>query len=170
MLKRHTLAFTLLLAGPLTAAELDLSVEIPRLSVAEYHRPYVAAWIEQPDQKVAAHLAVWYDLKLKNQEGSKWLKDLRQWWRRGGRDLSVPVDGLTSATRNVGTHSLQWNEKQMPKGRLPAGNYILMVEAAREVGGRELVRLPFTWPAKQPQSLSAQGSSELGAITLNLKP
>jgi hypothetical protein len=36
--------------------------------------------------KVAANLSVWYDIELKDQEGEKWLKDIRQWWRRTGRD------------------------------------------------------------------------------------
>jgi len=44
------------------------------------------------------------------------------------------------------------------------------VEAAREVGGRELVSIPFTWPAAQATSLQAQGQTELGAITLQVKP
>ena len=52
---------------------------------------------------VAGTLAVWYDVRTKTNnpegEGTKWLKDMRQWWRRGGRDLSVPIDGVTSATR-----------------------------------------------------------------------
>ena len=34
-------------AAPATAQTLTLSVAIPRLSVAEYHRPYVAIWIEK---------------------------------------------------------------------------------------------------------------------------
>ncbi|MBP8742173.1 MAG: DUF2271 domain-containing protein, partial [Pseudoxanthomonas sp.] len=46
----------------------------------------------------------------------------------------------------------------------------LVVEAVREVGGRELVKIPFSWPAKAPQSGKAQGSSELGAVTLAIKP
>jgi hypothetical protein len=45
-----------------------------------------------------------------------------------------------------------------------------VVEAVREVGGRELVKIPFTWPAKAPQSGNAQGSSELGAVALAIKP
>ena len=53
---------------------------------------------------------------------------------------------------------------------LPAGNYKLVVEAAREVGGRELVSIPFTWPAAQATSLQAQGQTELGTITLQVKP
>jgi len=45
-----------------------------------------------------------------------------------------------------------------------------VVEAAREVGGREVVRVPFTWPVSATQHLSAQGSSELGAVSLDLNP
>ena len=45
-----------------------------------------------------------------------------------------------------------------------------VMEAAREVGGRELLRLPFTWPPKQAANQSVQGSSELGQITLQLTP
>ena len=36
------LALGCALAAPALAAGLDVSVEIPRLNVAEYHRPYVA--------------------------------------------------------------------------------------------------------------------------------
>jgi len=88
-----------LLSAPLHAADLQLDVEIPRLDVAEYHRPYVAIWLERPDQSHVANLAVWYDTKLKDKEGEKWLKDLRQWWRRSGRSLEMPVDGVSGATR-----------------------------------------------------------------------
>ena len=54
-----TIALSGLLAMPAYAAELDLSVEIPQLNVAEYHRPYVAIWVEGADGKTAANLAVW---------------------------------------------------------------------------------------------------------------
>ena len=98
----YTAAFTGLMAGPALAADLELSLEIPRLTVAEYHRPYVAVWIENPDKTAVKTLAVWYDVKLKNQEGQKWLKDMRQWWRRAGRDMSLPADGISAATRAPG--------------------------------------------------------------------
>jgi hypothetical protein len=45
-----------------------------------------------------------------------------------------------------------------------------VVEAAREVGGRELLRVPFSWPPQQNAYHQAQGQSELGAITLKLTP
>jgi hypothetical protein len=67
------------LAIDASAAELKIDVEIPRLNVAEYHRPYIAIWIEHPDQRVAQHLAVWYQTDPKKEDGRQWLKDLRQW-------------------------------------------------------------------------------------------
>ncbi|AKC87634.1 DUF2271 domain-containing protein [Pseudoxanthomonas suwonensis] len=160
-----------LLTLPAYAAELDINIEIPKLNVAEYHRPYVAIWIEGADQKVASNLAVWYQLKdTAEGHGTKWLPDLRQWWRKSGRTLKVPVDGVTGPTKPVGRHALSFSDAQPQLKDLAPGEYTLVVEAAREVGGRELVRIPFSWPAKAPQSGTAQGSSELGAVTLAVKP
>ena len=69
-------------AGGAAAAELTVNVEIPSIPVAEYHKPYVAVWVEGADQTIAANLAVWYQVRG---DHTKWLPDLRQWWRRGGR-------------------------------------------------------------------------------------
>ena len=156
-----------LAAGAANAADLTLNVEIPQLPVAEYHRPYVAIWIEGADQSIAANLAVWYQVRG---DHTKWLPDLRQWWRRGGRDLKVPVDGLTGATRPVGQHSLKFDASQAPLAGLKPGQYALVVEAVREVGGREALRLPFEWPIKSAKRESAKGSKELGAVALTLNP
>ena len=166
-----TIALSGLLATPAYAATLDVNVEVPKLNVAEYHRPYVAVWIEGADQKVAANLSVWYQ-QTSNSEGhgTKWLPDLRQWWRKSGRSLQVPVDGITGPTKPVGKHGLSFSDRQH-LAKLAPGQYTLVVEAAREVGGRELLKIPFTWPAKgAPQSAKAQGSTELGAVTLTVKP
>ena len=166
-----TIALSGMLAMPAYAAELNLSVEVPQLNVAEYHRPYVAIWLEGADQKVAANLSVWYQMKdTAEGHGTKWLPDLRQWWRKSGRSLKVPVDGVTGPTKPVGKHALSFSDKQH-LARLAPGQYTLVVEAAREVGGRELLKIPFTWPAKgAPQSGKAQGATELGAVTLTVKP
>src|SRR6218665_2522695 len=128
------------LTTPAFAADLNVKVEIPRLTVAEYHKPYVAFWIEGADQAFVRNLAVWYDLKMKNNEGTKWLKDMRQWWRKSGRELSMPVDGLSSATRAPGEHSFAVALDKAPVKDLTAGEYHLVIEAAREVGGREILR------------------------------
>lgn len=168
MIRTARIALTLLaFGGAATAADLSLSVEIPQLPVAEYHRPYVAIWIEGADQNIAANLAVWYQVRG---DHTKWLPDLRQWWRRGGRDLKVPVDGLTGATRPVGQHLLKFEAAQAPLMGLKPGQYTVVVEAVREVGGREAVRIPFEWPIKAAKRESASGSKELGAVALTLNP
>lgn len=164
------LALSGLVVAPLAASDLDLKIEIPRMTVAEYHRPYVAIWVEKPDQTVAANLAVWYDLKKRDNEGTKWLKDMRTWWRKSGRDLAMPVDGVSGATRPAGEHLVTFSGAKGPLASLPPGEYQLVIEAAREVGGRELVKMPFTWPAKAPVTAQIKGEHELGALTLTVKP
>lgn len=151
--------------APASAQTLNLSVTIPRLTVAEYHRPYVAIWVEK-EGATPRSLAVWYDFDKAKGEGTKWLRDVRQWWRASGRTMSFPADGVTGATRAPGEQKIAFTAGKGPLGALTPGNYTLLVESAREVGGREVVRLPFAWPPKPGASVRAQGSTELGAVAL----
>lgn len=153
------------------AAGLGLQVQLPRLNVSEYHRPYVAAWIEHASGEVSANLVVWHDQNMGIEEGGKWLRELRQWWRRSGRELDMPVDGVSGATRPPGSHRLQFSENKAPlPPQLKPGSYRLIVEAAREQGEREVVQLPFDWPPTKATQVSARGITELGEVTLELKP
>ena len=150
-------------AAPAMAADLTVSVEIPRVSGASYHRPYVAVWIERPDNTAVRTLAVWYQQTANPEgDGKDWLKDMRTWWRRGGRAMTLPADGISSATKAPGRHAVT-----VPGARLsglPAGDYVMVVEAARELGGREVVRVPFRWGAAN--TARATGSTELGAVSV----
>ncbi len=170
MQKLLPFAITTLLGSSAMAADLVVKVEVPKLNVAEYHRPYVAIWVERPDQSFAANLAVWYDLKKRENEGAKWLKDMRQWWRRIGRDVSMPMDGVSAATRIVGEHTMSFSGDKTGLNKLPAGEYNLLVEAAREGGGREVVKIPFMWGGKDNKTIAAQGNHELGAVSVQVKP
>lgn len=148
-------------AAPAMANTLTVSVELPRIASASYHRPYVAVWIENADQSMNRSLAVWYQ-QTRNAEGDgkDWLKDMRTWWRKGGRAMRLPADGVSGPTKAPGRHTVT-----VPASRLrnlPAGNYTIVVEAARELGGREVVRVPFRWGG--PNTANASGSSELGAV------
>ncbi len=150
----------LLIAGLLSApaGAATVSITIPQLKVAEYHRPYVAAWLEPTAGGEARTLLVWYDVKKTGAEpGTKWLADLRSWWRKGGRRLKQPADGISGATRAPGTYQIP-----VPADLAP-GAYILHVEAAREAGGREIVSVPVNLPAA---SGSSAGKTELGAVTI----
>ncbi|GGE73338.1 DUF2271 domain-containing protein [Sphingomonas prati] len=144
------------IAAPATAG--TVTVTIPRLPVAEYHRPYVAIWLEPAVGGAARTLAVWYDVKKGGKEpGTKWLSDLRAWWRKGGRSLALPANGISGATRAPGQYSVA-----LPADLRP-GAYVLNVEAARETGGRELVTVPLTVPNGTARTT---GKTELGAVTL----
>ncbi len=165
-MRKLTLAVTAAasaISAPAFAGDLNVSIEIPRVSGASYHRPYVAVWIERPDNTAVRTLAVWYQ-QTANQEGDgkDWLKDMRTWWRRGGRALSLPADGVSSATKAPGRHTVSVPGARL--SNLPAGDYVLVVEAARELGGREAVRVPFRWGAAN--TARATGATELGAVSV----
>lgn len=167
-------ALTGLLASPaLAGTELEVSVEVPRLAVAEYHRPYAAIWIENADQSVAADLAVWYMLQntAKGEQGATWLKDLRTWWRKSGRNQTLPIDGVSGATKPPGVHKLNFRKDGPQLRALAPGEYHLVVEMVREVGGREIVRIPFQWPAqKAPATAKVRGTHEIGEVQVTVKP
>lgn len=163
----YTTSITLaLLSAGVKADSLQLEIEIPRLQVAEYHKPYVAVWLEDENRQ-AHQIALWYDLNMRDNEGQQWLKDLRQWWRRGGRQLDLPYDGITSATRGPGQHQIDIALDSGELKKLGAGSYRLRIEASREVGGRELIELPLTLPLSENSfPLSDSGKNELGRIAL----
>lgn len=144
---------------PTAAQAGTVTVTIPRLGVAEYHRPYVAIWVEPASGGAARTLAVWYAVNKRGGEpGSKWLAELRAWWRKGGRSMALPLDGVSGATRAPGQYQVP-----LPADLAP-GRYVLSVEAARETGGRELVSVPIAIPAA---SARAAGSRELGAVAVS---
>ena len=169
MLKKYLIG--LMLFPTLTmASDIDIKIELPTLNVAEYHNPYVAVWLQAPDKKIQ-NLSVWYQLESrgqKSEKGEEWLKDMRQWWRAIGRSSDMPIDGVSGATRKPGVYELHFTQGQTPLDKLSKGEYVLMIEAAREVGGREVVKIPFSWPVKEKTELSAKGKKELGEVRLSI--
>lgn len=166
LLSVGTGAFVAVPTAMAAPATMDVTVTIPQLKVAEYHKPYVAIWVEKAGAP-AKTVAVWYDHDMKANEGTKWLRDVRQWWRASGRSLKFPANGITGATRAPGAQKISFTRAQL--GATAPGNYVLVIEAAREVGGRELLRIPFTWPAKAGAGGRAAGKTELGAVSVSFR-
>lgn len=164
-----TVALALALAAePATAATLTLQVTLPDIHAASSYRPYLAAWVEKAEDKATlATLAVWYDTRLRDGLGKSWLRQLRTWWRIGGEQLTMPVDGVSGATRPAGTHTLQFADAKGALAQLPPGRYQMAVEVAREQGERELLRVPFEW--RGPANTAyAEGNKELGKVTVTV--
>jgi len=157
-------------ALPAAAASLNLSLEIPRQEAGNARSPYVAVWLERPDQSVVGNLAVWYDLKKRNNAGTKWVNEMRTWWRKVGRETALPADGVSGPTRPPGMHALTFADTQTLLEGLPAGQYQVVVEVAREHGGDEVVRLPLQWPPRGTTRAQASGTQELGAVSLEVRP
>lgn len=128
----------------------------PELSANPYHRPYVAVWVETLEREPVATVAVWH-------EQDKWLKDLRQWWRKIGRQ-GQGLDGRTGATVKPGQYTLFWDGKDSKGKDMPEGKYLLNVEAAREEGGRSYLRETITLGTPVTTTLAAE--PEIGPVTL----
>lgn len=156
-----------LLGTSAMAADLSVKIEIPQLNVAEYHRPYVAAWLERADGSVVTNLAVLHEVRKKD-GGAKYFKDVRTWWRKVGRDVTLPMDGVSGATRGPGEAVLAFPAAKPVLDKLPAGDYVVMVEAAREAGGREVVRVPVA-VGKGAQNVQVKGKEELVNVTVQVK-
>lgn len=156
-----------LFPGAAAAQTIELTVTLPKLNVAEYHKPYVAVWLQKEGGPTNT-LALWYDFDMKANEGTKWLNSIRRWWQAGGRNLKVPADGITGATRGPGSHKVNFTAGRGGMPALAPGKYKLNVEASRETGGIERVTLDFTWNGSSA-TVRGKGAAELGAITVNVK-
>ncbi|WDS35076.1 DUF2271 domain-containing protein [Pseudoxanthomonas sp.] len=138
---------------------LVLDYEIPRLQAARYHAPYLAIWITRPDGAAVRQLLVLGDR-------SHYLLELPQWWRRYGRDDLQAIQGIARPTRMPGAYSVSWDGRDDTGLRVPPGDYLVQVEAARQDGGHELLTLPFQLDGHKAVQVQRTGVSEIGAITL----
>lgn len=159
MLIRTLLTMCLLLSMATSVLADDkvlIEITIPDLDVNPYHKPYVAVWLETPQRQYVTTITLWAD-------DMEWYKDLRQWWRKAGRSKQS-VDGVTGATKKPGTHQIIWTGNDANGNRVPAGSYLLNVEASREEGGREFIKTQII--IDQQGHLSLAGKRELGQISI----
>lgn len=145
------------------AASATVTVEIPRIDAQPYRKPFVAVWLEDATGKQVRMGAVFHD---QARVGARWLPELRTWWRVGGRAMDMPADGISRPTQAPGRHTVTLSGLE----GLAPGRYAVVVEAAREKGGRELVKVPFEWRAGRRAAGSARGTAELGAIAVSVQP
>lgn len=125
------------IANPNNSAPAQLELELTlKQQLGEYHPPYVASWIENSQGKPVRTLLLW-------REKTKWLKDIRRWWRKVGKKDADFVDGITSATRAAGKYPLTFLAEDDQKKSLIKGQYTLFIEVVRENGGRVILRQPF---------------------------
>lgn len=142
------------------AGQSEISVQLPVIETSQYHRPYVAVWVENEQQQPVRLIALWV-------QKPDWLKDLRRFWRKIGRSDSALVDAVSGATRKAGSYTLLWDGKDNNGQALAPGQYTLLVEAAREQGGRSLAKSDFTLPGSHSR-LDITADGELGNISMQI--
>lgn len=148
--------------------KINLKLTIPKINVEPYFNPYVAVWLESEDRKALDSILLWYQNEQTNKsqpDGKKWLKDLRQWWRKIGRQSSPSYDSVTSATRKPGVYRVSW--KDHLSIIQPGQKYFLNIEAAREEGGRTFHRVPVVISDLEKElSVSLKEKNEFGKIEI----
>ena len=153
------LALCTLLVPAQAADKLNIALELPKPEHGPYHRPYVAGWIEDAKEQPVKLIELW-------REKPDWIKDLRRFWRKTGRSDQALVDARTGATKGPGKYQLSWDGQDNAGNTVAAGQYLLVVEAAREHGGRNLVKQAFHWDGSAVD-IQVKAGSEIGAINLS---
>lgn len=133
-----------------------LELEIPKMSATNYRAPYVVVWITDAQKKLIRTLHVWGDDK-------KWMDTNYVWWRRYGRKMEV--DSTAQPSRKPGQYRLNWDGKNDAGQQVPAGEYIVHVEAAREHGEHSYQSFPLSATPK-PSVQQRPAEQELGRLVL----
>lgn len=156
-------ATAIVTAPPAFAGSGSVTIELPKQEANPYRKPYVGVWLEDGGGRPVKMLAVFHD---QSRVGERWLPELRTWWRVGGRAMDMPADGISRPTQAPGRQTVGISGLNA----LAPGKYALVVEAAREKGGRELLKVPFDLRPGKTASASVQGNTELGKVSVSIRP
>jgi len=140
-------------------AQMDVEFVLPKIKTGTYARPYVAIWIENSQRKPVRTLQLWV-------KEDDWLKDLRSWWRKVGRNDRAAVDAMTSATRPAGKYRFTWDARDQQGNPLEQGEYTFYAEVVREHGGRNYLRQKLNLSDTEFR-VQLPATQETGLITLN---
>jgi hypothetical protein len=144
-----------------SGAELVVDFTFAASGGGRVNNPYIAVWVEDPDGNLVDTISLWFE----QGKGVRWLPDLRRWYAAsdGGDDTT-----MSGATRVAGSYTVAWDGTDLDGQVVPAGDYVLHIEAAREHGPYELVTGDLTI-GDQPFQITLAPSGELTAASAELK-
>jgi thiamine biosynthesis lipoprotein len=143
-------------AAPLPAGYgVEVTYEAPKIDVANSKHPFVVIWVTDADKALVKTLMV--SATKKN-----WIDNVYVWWRRYGRQDPAQFDANLKPTRPPGKYTVEWDGADAAGKRVPQGQYVIHIEAAREHGGHAYQEIPVALGAK-PLSAGEPGKDELGA-------
>ena len=152
--------------------ELLIQFEInrPEAEGGRYRRPYVAVWVENKEGFPVRNLELWV-----SSGGSgpfQWLPDLKRWYRadRARRlvDKTSMIDAISRPTRPPGKYKVLWDGKDDRGRPLPAGEYTVFIDAAREHGTYQSIRKQVTL-ANTPFAEELKGNVEIKSASIEYR-
>ncbi|RZK43927.1 MAG: DUF2271 domain-containing protein [Pedobacter sp.] len=143
--------------------ELLISLELNVIS-GNTHRPFAAIWVENEKRQSVRNLALWYNK-------TKWLPDLRNWYRINGERFKANKESYTSvtgATRSPGKYAIKWDGKDDNGNYVPQGKYTIHIESAKEQGTDEIIRQPLELK-KTALKVTQAGNVEVSNVSFEFR-
>lgn len=148
--------------GFVVPESLEMSVALTYTAAAgggRVHNPYIAVWIEDSNGNLVKTLRVW---SQQTPKGQRYLRDLTSWYERSS--ASTPDDTVSSPTRAPGSYTLVWDGTDASGYKVVEGDYVLLVEAAREKGPYSITSAVITL-GSTGFDIALPDNSELSAVT-----
>jgi hypothetical protein len=150
--------------------EVAFTIELAAPTSGTYRRPYVVVWVEDPSGTPIRTVALWTD-----RAAPQYLHDLHRWIPTEMRRRNLYGVGnqlvlaISSPTRQPGRYQVVWDGLDDLGEPVPAGEYLLCVEAVRQSGPYALVRERLTLAA-EPFEASFTPGPELPRVELAYRP
>ncbi len=138
---------------------IDITVELPRFNVPNYHGPYASVWLSDEHHHLVKTL-------LLRGGNNRWLKELRVWWRKIGRSQPDLIDAFAGATRKNKPLHIRWDGTDEQGNPVTIDELTLNVEIAREDGGRNVLNIPLTADALNKGTFTVEGEGEIGVVRI----
>ena len=133
---------TALASGPAVPASTQMTVNFTYTAESAggpVRNPYIAVWVEDKQGNLVQTVSVWF---LQSQKGQRYLEHLRGWYTaalNSGAEVST-----SGASRPAGAYSVVWDGKGLDGKPVPQGEYVLLIESAREHGPYSVSSVPLT--------------------------
>jgi hypothetical protein len=137
--------------------QVTINIDLPKMNVQRYRRPYVAVWIENLKGKSVRSITVWGN-------SPKYWPALPGWWKFAKDDKDL-IKAVTRATREPGKYDVVWDGKDDKGAAVPQGTYVVRVEVHRE-HGKDLIQTGKIVCADKAAKTSMVRNAETGQTTV----
>lgn len=126
------------------ALELRFTYAAVDSGFGQVRNPFIAAWVESASGELVRNLALWYNPP----KGNRWVGHLTSWYAADGAYYQAhgtdDLASVTGASRPAGSYPLQWDGRDESGARATQGDYVVLVESAREHGPHSLMSAPIS--------------------------